>query len=339
MEPLVSIIVPIYKVEKYIRRCVESILNQSYKNIEIILVDDGSPDNCGRIIETYEDSRIIVLHKDNGGLSDARNYGMKYITGEYTLFVDSDDWIDLSMVETLVDIAEEYKAQVVQVGFYYAYKGYLLYDDRYYKESDDLVLLNNKELMKELVINERIKNFAWGKLYRTDIIKDIPFKKGVLFEDIFWAHLVMEKVNKYVICHKPLCYYLQRSNSIVAVYSVRNLDMVRGLEERHRYIKENYKELVNESYRNLFNGITTQYDLLNKNKEFDENYKYRRMLRNSIKNRYDEFEKALKDDKNLYKRLKAFRKSDFIYKGYMLWYRVTLRLTHKYSQHLKRINV
>ena len=95
MPSKVSIVVPIYKVEKYLRRCVDSIINQTYRNLEIILVDDGSPDKCGQIIDEYKekDSRIISLHKKNGGLSDARNYGMKYVTGEYIFFLDSDDYI------------------------------------------------------------------------------------------------------------------------------------------------------------------------------------------------------------------------------------------------------
>ena len=102
MPSKVSIVVPIYKVEKYLRRCVDSIINQTYRNLEIILVDDGSPDKCGQIIDEYKekDSRIISLHKKNGGLSDARNYGMKYVTGEYIFFLDSDDYIKSETIET-----------------------------------------------------------------------------------------------------------------------------------------------------------------------------------------------------------------------------------------------
>ena len=110
MLPRVSVVVPIYKVEKYISRCIESIINQSYKNLEIILVDDGSPDKCGDICEEYalKDSRIKVLHKETGGLSDARNFGMNYVSGEYTLFVDSDDWLELNMIETMIKLVNKY---------------------------------------------------------------------------------------------------------------------------------------------------------------------------------------------------------------------------------------
>ncbi len=228
----VSIVVPIYNVEKYINRCIDSIINQTYTNLQIILVNDGSSDSCGKIADEYakKDSRIEVIHKENGGLSDARNFGVKKVTGEFTLFVDSDDWLDKSMVGTMVSTINEFNADVVQVAFYYAYKGYLLYDDRFYSEDSEVVTYNNNELMKELVINDKVRNFAWGKLYKSSLIKGIPFKKGVLFEDVFWAHNVMKNVNKYVIIHKPLCYYLQREDSIVSNYSIKNLDILKGLD-------------------------------------------------------------------------------------------------------------
>ena len=146
MLPKISVIVPIYKVEVYINKCIDSIINQSYKNIEVILVDDGSPDKCGEIANIYskKDSRVKVIHKENGGLSDARNCGMKYATGEYVLFVDSDDWISEEMIDTLVSIAIETNADIVQSAFYYAYENYLLYDDRYYSENMNFIELSIK---------------------------------------------------------------------------------------------------------------------------------------------------------------------------------------------------
>ena len=98
--------------------------------------------------------------------------------------------------------------------------------------------------MKELVINEKVKNFAWGKLYLTKLIRDIPFEKGVLFEDVFWAHQVMQRVNTYVILHQPMFYYYQRSDSIVATYTPRNLDIIKGLKERHQFIEKFYEDLI-----------------------------------------------------------------------------------------------
>lgn len=339
MEPLVSIIVPIYKVEKYIRRCVESILNQSYKNIEIILVDDGSPDNCGRIIDTYEDSRIIILHKENGGLSDARNYGMKYITGEYIFFLDSDDWIDVDAIKSLVNIIKRYKADVVQCGFYYVYDEYLLYDNRHYNEEDNLVLLDNESLMRELIINEKVKNFAWGKLYKADLVKDQFFRKGVIFEDIFWTHLIMSNVSKYVIYHKALYYYVQRDDSIVSTYSIRNLDMLRGLKERHTYIQNNYSKFIKESYIAILKASMMHYELLNKNKNKDKDFFYRKEIKDYILNNIIEIRNAVEEDKELTRKLILFKNGYYLYKGYVLTNKILKRLKLKVAEPtLKRID-
>lgn len=319
MLPKVSVIVPIYKVENYLNRCVDSILNQTYKNIEVILVDDGSPDKCGEISDSYaiNDSRVKSLHKENGGLSDARNYGMRYLTGEYVVFVDSDDWIKEEMIETLVGLAMDLKADIVQSGFYYVYETYLLYDDRYYSEDMLPIQLNKNELMREIVINERVKNFAWGKLYKTNLIKDLYFEKGVLFEDVFWAHKVMDRVDKYVICHKPMCYYLQRNDSIVSTYTVKNIDIIKGLKERHKFIEENYKELINESYKILTKTILLHYYLLNKNRDKDLDGYYRKELRGYIINNYLNIQKAIKDDKELSNEVKLFKLNYLLSRAYV----------------------
>lgn len=308
MLPKVSIVVPIYNVEKYIARCINSIINQTYENIEIILVDDGSPDNCGKISDEYskKDNRVKSVHKVNGGLSDARNYGMKYVTGEYTLFLDSDDWIKGNIIETLVDVIIKNNADIVQSAFYYAYDDYLLLDNRYYEEDIEPIILNNEELMRELVINERVKNFAWGKLYKTNLIKNIEFKKGVLFEDVFWAHKVMAKVKKYVIVNKPMCYYMQREDSIVATYTLKNLDMLSGLEERHKFIESNYNNLINESYKIILKSNLMHYNLLLANKDKDANGINRGNIENYIKKNYENIKNSVKEDKSLKRQLYLF---------------------------------
>ena len=336
MLPKVSVIVPIYKVENYLNRCVDSILNQTYKNIEVILVDDGSPDKCGEISDSYaiNDSRVKSLHKENGGLSDARNYGMRYLTGEYVVFVDSDDWIKEEMIETLVGLAMDLKADIVQSGFYYVYETYLLYDDRYYSEDMLPIQLNKNELMREIVINERVKNFAWGKLYKTNLIKDLYFEKGVLFEDVFWAHKVMDRVDKYVIC-----YYLQRNDSIVSTYTVKNLDIIKGLKERHKFIEENYKELINESYKILTKTILLHYYLLNKNRDKDLDGYYRKELRGYIINNYLNIQKAIKDDKELSNEVKLFKLNYLLSRAYVNINKVLRKVKLKeQSPALKKVN-
>ncbi|MDQ0217484.1 glycosyltransferase family 2 protein [Peribacillus cavernae] len=307
-EGKVSVVVPIFKVEKYLHRCVDSIIDQSYKNIEIILVDDGSPDNCGSIADQYgeTESRIKVIHKRNGGLSDARNHGLKHVTGEFTVFVDSDDWLEMSMIENLVKNSWKYKADVVQSGFFYAYEEKLLFDNRYHSKNGEPELLTKETLMYELVSNEKVKNFAWGKLYKTKIIRDIPFEKGVLFEDVFWAHKVMHQVNTFLILHQPLYNYYQRSDSIVATYTPRNLDIIRGLKERHGFIEEFYKELTDESYKAILKMSLIHYNLLLRNRKIDHGGLYRKEIQSYISTNYSKLKKAVKNEKQLTQQLHLF---------------------------------
>jgi glycosyltransferase involved in cell wall biosynthesis len=309
MSDKVSIVVPIYKVAKYLNRCVDSLLNQTYENIEVILVDDGSPDKSGEIADHYAeiDKRIIVIHKTNGGLSDARNTGIQYVTGEYTLFVDSDDWLQSKMIEEMVDKSIYYGADVVQSAFYYAYADYLLFDNRQYSKNDEPVVLENHTLMSELVKNEKVKNFAWGKLLKTKIIRDIPFDKGVLFEDVFWAHKVMHRVNTYVILHQPLYYYFQRSDSIVANYTPKNLDIIKGLKERHRFIERYYEDLKDESLKLILKTCLIHYNLLLVNWKKDKGGLCRKKIQQYIKKNYIQLKEAAKSDIQLKRQLSLFR--------------------------------
>ena len=304
----VSIVVPVYKVEKYIHRCVDSILNQTYKRLEIILVDDGSPDHCGEIADHYQqkDSRVTVLHKENGGLSDARNHGMNLVSGEYTMFVDSDDWLKRNAVERMVKHSEKYEADVVQSTFYYAYEDRMLIDNRFHHMDEEALRLDNKSLMYELVKNEKVKNFAWGKLYKTELVKTIPFKKGVLFEDVFWAHQVMHKVNRFVLMHQPLYYYYQRDDSIVASYTIRNLDMIEGLKMRHKFIEKHYKELTAESHKSILKASLIHYNILSRNRKKDRYGRFRREIKSYIIKNSSMFKTAVQNDKQLKLQLYLF---------------------------------
>jgi glycosyltransferase involved in cell wall biosynthesis len=335
--PKISIVIPIFKVEPYFERCVDSIIKQTYVNLEIIMVNDGSPDRCGEMAEEYAqtDERVIVVHKENGGLSDARNEGMKYVTGDYTLFVDSDDWLDHEMVEEMVKTILTHGADVVQSAFFYAYQDYLLFDNRYYQKDCPPVILENKALMKELVINERVKNFTWGKLYKTEIIKSIPFKKGVLFEDVFWAHQVMQRVKKYVIFHQPLYYYFQRSDSIVASYSPRNLDIIKGLKARQHFIEKNYQELTNEAYKVLAKTILIHYNLLLLNKKQDKDGIYKKDLRLYIKDNYVKLKTAVKNDQELKRQLKLF----YIHPYFNVLYLIIKKLARRLRMNPNRLGL
>ena len=319
MYPKVSVVVPIYKVEKYIHRCVDSILEQTYKNLEIILVNDGSPDRCGEIAERYKakDHRIKVIHKENGGLSDARNQGMKHASGEYTTFVDSDDWLEKNMIDYMVTCSQKYEADVVQSAFYYAYEDKLLLDNRHTTANEAPIIMNNKQVMQELVVNEKVKNFAWGKLYKTELIRDIEFKKGVLFEDIYWAHQVMKRVNTFLLTCRPLYNYFQRSDSIVSNYSIRNLDMIEGLRERHLFIEEYYSELIDESYKAILKAIFIHYTLLVLKRKLDKEGTYKNEIKAYVYNNRHHLKKAVHRDKPLARQLNLFLLSPYLNIAYL----------------------
>ncbi|MCU7212138.1 glycosyltransferase family 2 protein [Turicibacter sanguinis] len=306
--PVVSIVVPIYNVENYVRKCIDSIISQTYQNIEIILVNDGSTDQSGQIISSYleVDKRIRIFHKENGGLSDARNYGMRYITGEYVLFVDSDDWIDKSFVESLVNVSLIEAADIVQCGFYYTYDECLEYDNRWFNENDPYYVLNHHEAMKELIQNERIKNFAWGKLFKASLLHDIPFEKGVLFEDIFWMHQVFARIEKYVLIHQPLYFYRQRMDSIVAQYRIKNLDLIRGQIERKEFVVNYYPSLISEQDKIIVQSMLIHFNLLSMNETQDREKVYRTKLKDYLRMNQQSLFESIKNDRRLYWQLKIF---------------------------------
>lgn len=176
MEEKISVIVPIYKVEDYLHRCVESIINQAYTNLEIILVDDGSPDNCPKICDEYaeKDSRIKVIHKENGGLSDARNTGLLVATGEYISFIDSDDYIDINMYKSIITYMEEHDLDIAECGIKHVYNNKIKQNDKLDKS---IHVFNSEEALKELMLERRFHQTVWNKLYKTKLIKIFFLKK------------------------------------------------------------------------------------------------------------------------------------------------------------------
>lgn len=313
MKPLVSVVVPMYKVENYIAHCLDSIINQTYTNLQILVINDGSPDRSRNIAETYQDSRIQIIDKDNGGLSDARNAGMKQVEGEYTVFVDSDDWLAPAFIETTLKLALSQKAGVVQASFYYAYPDKLFVDISMNKNNYTIELLDNSSLMKKLVENLEVKNFAWGKIYLTKLIRDIPFQKGVLFEDMFWAHLVMARVKAYVIHPEPLYYYRQREESIVGSYSLKHLDIIEGMKERLTFIADNYSELTPAAYRQLGNLQLQHYRLLLTVKPFRLQKIERSVIQKDLEYEKKAMLQSAAEDYELSKKLKMFYVHPYLY--------------------------
>ncbi len=247
----VSVIVPVYNVQSYLPKCLDNLFIQKLGNMEVVLVNDGSTDNSSAICDEYaqKHSDTIVINKENGGLSDARNAGTMVAQGDYIYYLDSDDWLAPDAIQTLLDYAEEKCCEIVQGGFFYAYEDHLLYNNTR-KHSQ---VLSRGEAMLELVKNEYVKNFAWGKLYKADIVKKHLFPKGKFYEDAYWQHLIINECNHYGIVPTPLYYYRQRSSGISGEFSMRNLDLLKGYENRLSFTKEHYPDYTKPMVELLWN--------------------------------------------------------------------------------------
>lgn len=239
---LISIIIPVYKVEKYLEKCIQSVINQTYENLQIILVDDGSPDNCGKICDEYakKDHRIEVIHKSNGGLSDARNKGLEIAKGEYIGFVDSDDYIEADMYEVLYNLLEQYNADVSICNFYTVSQGKISIKNAY----NGINEYNRIEILKEILLDKNIQSYAWNKLYKKELFDEIKYPIGKKYEDIGTTFYLLEKCNKVVVTGKSEYYYINRQDSIVNNVTESTItDYIELIMQRYDYIEENIKEL------------------------------------------------------------------------------------------------
>lgn len=223
MEKLVSIIVPIYNVENYLNACITSIVEQTYENIEIILVDDGSPDNSDKIYEEWKkkDNRIKTIKKQNGGLSDARNVGLNAAKGDLILFVDSDDFLNIDAVEKSVQVMNKYKADVVVFEFAELYSDGKIIKRGNYQQSS-LEIYNRKEFFSRLLEDKSITNHVWRKLFKKDLIPSAPFPKGKNFEDIFSMPELIKNAKKIVSINDIEYFYRQNDEGIVKDLNFKN---------------------------------------------------------------------------------------------------------------------
>ena len=201
-----SVIVPVYKVEPFIHKCIDSILNQTHQNLEVILVNDGSPDKCGTICDEYanKDSRIKVIHKENGGLSSARNAGLDIATGDYIAFVDSDDWIDAKMYQSLLYIAEEKDADIVECSYRFHRPWKTENQILETENTKEIKIFNNIQALEELYFGPQLFSntaiMVWNKIYKFELIKDFRFLEGFIHEDVEFTPRIIyaaKKVARY----------------------------------------------------------------------------------------------------------------------------------------------
>jgi len=273
---VISVIIPIYKVEAYLSKCIDSVLTQTYHHIEIILVDDGSPDKCPQICDEYasKDSRIKVIHKKNGGLSDARNAGLDIITGRYVMFIDSDDFIENDMVEHLFTNIVKYNGDisVCRHRTVYASKSASHKNGR-----TQIDILDSNNAIIDALYGKRVAFFTWGKLYKTKMFDNNRFPLGKFYEDVDTTYRLIN-ISKVVVSSESIKYnYLIREDSITgSKFSSRNLDALEFASKIMQDVRQNRPSAVRAAESYLFNTAVNiiysmfackQYD--NYQKEFE----------------------------------------------------------------------
>lgn len=259
--PLISVIVPIYNVEKYLKKCIDSIIEQTYSELEIILVNDGSTDQSLSVCESYQDERIKIVNKVNGGLSSARNAGLEVARGAYIFFLDSDDWIEKNCIEYLLNTLIQTEVDIVQCGFILT----TTEDMTVPKKEEKILIYDNIQALK--VFHDKVNTITWNKLYKASIFKDIRFPHGKIHEDHFTTYKAIYAAQKIAVSSRVLIYYRQRPNSIMSTkYNVKRLHIVEAVQEKLKFMKK----LGNQE---LYNITLKEYEYVIIN-AFEEHKKY-----------------------------------------------------------------
>lgn len=322
--PSLSIIIPVYNVKNYLNKCIDSILNQSYKDFEIILVDDGSTDGSGEICDEYSkmNSKIKVFHKKNNGQGSARNLGLDVCKGKYIGFVDSDDFIDPDMYESMIMILEEEDVDIVECG------ARNVYMDGTSAEHDDNIYLkfNNKECLDHYIRGNYFYTAVWNKLFKRNIITDIRFPEGMIFEDIYFTYHAYYKAKSIMYTSRCLYNYLaKRPNSTMNHgFDIREItNRLVLLKERMNFLySKSLVEAADICRFNYYKDVLEVYTRTYSNEIQDKEY-YLDLLRDEIRNNKGSIVKCR------YKTIDKFRFTLFLI-NQKIFLKVTLlkRMTH-----------
>ena len=268
-EPLVSVIVPVYNSEKYLNPCIDSIISQTYKNIEIILVNDGSTDNSENICKLYEkeNENIKVIEKSNGGLSSARNTGIDNANGEYLTFIDSDDIVSSDMIQIMVDATIKYDADIVKIGLKRIYG-----NDVPISSYGETECISPYEAMRRIFIPAAKMISACGKLFNKKLFSSIRFPDGMFYEDEYTTPKLFNMSNKVVICNSELYFYMQRDNDSIIRGSLTNKkiedSLYIGRERIDFFEKNNYMKLRKLAIYDYYYKLKKLYSETRNNKHF-----------------------------------------------------------------------
>ena len=296
---LISIIIPVYNVENYLKRCVDSVINQTYKNIEILLIDDGSTDNSPQMCDEFKknDNRILVVHKQNGGLSDARNVGIDICRGNYICFIDSDDFIPKNAIELLYVSLCDFNADI-SVG------GMVDFFDEQYKDNEIVAAYSRgkcydtEEALQLIMYGFSVTHSASAKLYKKSLFLSIRYPVGKICEDLATTYKVFSVANKIVIFDDVVYYYYRNNNESIMhkTYSKRNLHAVQFAIQEYHFIKDNYINIVDSAVYRVFIECMYVLNIMSYNSEYrKKTYNILKKCRNRV----------LKD-KNIYLKHKLF---------------------------------
>jgi glycosyltransferase involved in cell wall biosynthesis len=289
MKPKVSVVVPVYNVEKFLNRCVDSLLNQSHMNLEIILVNDASTDRSGDICDNYKNkhNNVVVIHREfsGGSASMARNTGLKLASGKYITFVDSDDWVHPQMIASLLGALQENDVKVAECD--------LLETSKYFIKpiADNLenktIVETRMDAFKRVINNQRFS--VCVRLYELELVKDFSFPENVISEDVFFTLEVFKQIDKLVRIDESLYYYYITPNSITRKsYSLKYFDSLNSGLHLQKYVRENEEdpELLEITQRHILKKLLYHYKMLNYNPSVDPKYTNRKWLKNLIDTNY-----------------------------------------------------
>lgn len=286
----ISVIVPIYNVEEYVEKCIDSLIKQTYKNIEIILVDDGSKDKSYEICKKYSelDSRIKLIHKENGGLSDARNVGIDNATGEYITFLDSDDWLNYNYCEVMVNEILDTKADIVMCNIVNVYSDDYVFEE---KISYEKTSYTNLEALEKF--EDTVNVVAVAKLYSKELFNNLRYRVGKIHEDEFMFHRIFYEAKKIVCLDIQMYAYRQRPNSITtSKYSLKRLDGLEALEDRMNFYEEKSLTNLEEKTRAIYMYLLKKNMKELNNSNFDNKEEYIKKISENLKISYRKCKKT-----------------------------------------------
>lgn len=278
MAPLISVIVPVYNVENYLDRCITSIVNQTYKNLEIILVDDGSTDGSWTKCKEWmgKDDRIVVIHKKNSGQASARNEGLRIARGGLIGFVDSDDYIDLRMYASMQRILADNEADIVECNML---KFYNQNEVTLPLESDEFIVMNREEALKDFLLEKHLQCTVPNMIIKADIAKNVLFDEGKTHEDILWPYWVFMLSSKVIYINTKYYYYYQRSGSTMnKAYSEKRFDGLDALETRAELVKKDFPDLYHIATKSYLGACMYQYQFLCRQPKSEEYEGYKATL-------------------------------------------------------------